>query len=184
MWLGNLSVFAALSELVSMAPTAGGQYHWVSMLAPRSCSKFLSYITGWLTVSGWQGTVASGCFILGSMIQGLISTTVPSYEPQPYQTVLLYWAVILFCVLINSVGTGLLAKFEGTALVVHVAGFIAIFAALFALGVHTDATTVFTSWNNGGNWPTQGLSFFIGAMGNVFAFVGKWRRTCALQIAK
>lgn len=28
------------------APTAGGQYHWVSMLAPSRSQKFLSYITG------------------------------------------------------------------------------------------------------------------------------------------
>lgn len=28
------------------APTSGGQYHWVAMLAPRSCRNFLSYITG------------------------------------------------------------------------------------------------------------------------------------------
>lgn len=28
------------------APTAGGQYHWVSEFAPRKYQKFLSYITG------------------------------------------------------------------------------------------------------------------------------------------
>ena len=28
------------------APTAGGQYHWVSMLAPENYQKFISYITG------------------------------------------------------------------------------------------------------------------------------------------
>lgn len=33
-WIGNLSVFATLSELVSMAPTSGGQYHWVSNPRP------------------------------------------------------------------------------------------------------------------------------------------------------
>ncbi|KAH7110959.1 hypothetical protein EDB81DRAFT_831331, partial [Dactylonectria macrodidyma] len=50
-WIGNLSVFSTLCELVSIAPTSGGQYHWVAMLAPRWCSKFLSYITGWLTLA-------------------------------------------------------------------------------------------------------------------------------------
>lgn len=28
------------------APTAGGQYHWVSMLAPQAAQKPLSYATG------------------------------------------------------------------------------------------------------------------------------------------
>lgn len=34
------------------APTSGGQYHWTSMLAPRSCMKLMSYLTGGYTISG------------------------------------------------------------------------------------------------------------------------------------
>ena len=34
------------------------------------------------------------------------------------------------------------------------------------------ATDVFTVFSNGGAWPTQGLSFFIGLIGNVFAMFG------------
>jgi hypothetical protein len=30
----------------SSAPTSGGQYYWVAMLAPKSYRRFLSYITG------------------------------------------------------------------------------------------------------------------------------------------
>lgn len=29
-----------------MAPTAGGQYHWVFLLAPPSHRRILSYVTG------------------------------------------------------------------------------------------------------------------------------------------
>lgn len=32
------------------APTSGGQYHWVSELAPKQHQKFLSYIVGMLLV--------------------------------------------------------------------------------------------------------------------------------------
>ena len=28
-WLGSLATFASLTELASMAPVSGGQYHWV-----------------------------------------------------------------------------------------------------------------------------------------------------------
>jgi hypothetical protein len=31
---------------MSRAPTAGGQYHWISELSPRKYQKKLSYITG------------------------------------------------------------------------------------------------------------------------------------------
>ena len=41
----------SMAEMASMAPTSGGQYHWVSEFAPRSAQKFLSYITGWYVLS-------------------------------------------------------------------------------------------------------------------------------------
>ena len=35
------------SQMMSQrAPTAGGQYHWVSILVPKSCRRFLSYLIG------------------------------------------------------------------------------------------------------------------------------------------
>lgn len=39
-------VVASLAEMESMAPTSGGQYHWVSEFAPPSCQKALSYASG------------------------------------------------------------------------------------------------------------------------------------------
>ncbi|UPX20732.1 uncharacterized protein EKO05_0010955 [Ascochyta rabiei] len=53
-WLGNFSVFICIGELASAVPTAGGQYHWVSLLAPRSNKRFFSYITGTLTSCCFQ----------------------------------------------------------------------------------------------------------------------------------
>ncbi|KAM3523390.1 hypothetical protein NHJ13051_005151 [Beauveria bassiana] len=172
-WLGNISVFTTLSELASMAPTSGGQYHWVAMLAPRRCAKFLSYTTGWLAVGGWQGSVASSAFLTGTMIQGMIAmNNVETYVPQPYQGTLLFWAIMLFAVLINAIVSSALPKFEGLILVLHVLGFFAILIPMVSLGYHGDAQHVFTEFRNGGGWPTQGLSFMVGLVGNVFAFVG------------
>ncbi|ATZ57211.1 hypothetical protein BCIN_14g03710 [Botrytis cinerea B05.10] len=155
-----------------MAPTSGGQYHWVSMLAPPSCAKFLSYLTGWLTLGGWQGSVASGGYLTGTMIQGLISLTIPSYIPHGWQGMLLFWAVILFAVSINTIVSSLLPKFEGLILILHICGFFAILITLVILGPHDTSKNLFTVWLNSGGWSTQGLSFFVGLTGNVFAFVG------------
>lgn len=46
-WLGIATVIATMGELVSMWPTAGGQYHWTYMLAPDRLKNVLSYMTGW-----------------------------------------------------------------------------------------------------------------------------------------
>lgn len=172
-WVGNISVFSTMCELASMAPTSGGQYHWVAMLAPRSSSKFLSYITGWLAVGGWQGSVASSSLLTGRMILGLIALNNPTFEPKDWQGTLLFWAVLFFAVFINTLVSSALPKFEGLILILHILGFFGIIIPLLVLGPRAStAEEIFTSFANEGMWPTQGLSFMVGMMGNVFAFVG------------
>jgi choline transport protein len=43
---------ASLAELASVYPTAGGQYHWVSILAPERWSRGLVRITLWKPMHG------------------------------------------------------------------------------------------------------------------------------------
>lgn len=45
-WLGWTAVIASLCELVSICPTAGGQFHWAHELAPAEYRKHISWITG------------------------------------------------------------------------------------------------------------------------------------------
>lgn len=172
-WVGTLSVFSVLSELVSMAPTAAGQYHWVSMLAPGSCRKFLSYVTGWLTVGGWQATNASSAYLTGTLVQGLIVLKVPDYGPKSWHGTLLYIAIVFGTVFFNTVVISLLPTIEVLILILHVVGFFAILIPLVILGPHGSASDVFNTFLNQGGFPTQGLSFFVGLLGNLFAFVGE-----------
>ncbi|KAI1325439.1 putative GABA permease [Xylariaceae sp. FL0255] len=173
-WIGTVSLFITLSELVSMAPTSAGQYHWVYMLAPPKSKQFLSYITGWIAVTGWQGVVASAAYLTGTLIQGLILLTHPSYlaSMKSWHGTLLFWAVVLVSFVINSsVGTTL-ARFEGTVLILHILGFFAVLLSIVLLGTPGPSASVFDTWLNLGGWETQGLSFSIGILGNVFSFLG------------
>ncbi|CEI60334.1 hypothetical protein FVEN_g6495 [Fusarium venenatum] len=171
-WIGNFSVFACMCELVSMAPTSGGQYHWVAMMAPRSCSKFLSHLTGMLTVGGWQGSVSSSALLTGNMILGMATMNNESFEPQLWQGTLLFWAIFLFAVFINTLVSSVLPKFEGLILILHILGFFAILIPLVTLGPHATASDVFGTFVNNGGWSTNGVSFMVGMMGNAFSFVG------------
>ncbi|KAI0414962.1 putative GABA permease [Xylaria grammica] len=157
-----------------MAPTSGGQYHWVSMLAPASSRKFLGYLTGWLAITGWQALIASGGYVTGTMIQGLILLTHPEYAAvmKNWHGTLLFWAVVIASYGINTAVGSLLAKFEGLVLVLHILGFFAVILPLTLLSPHGSAKDVFDTWRNSGLWQTQGLSFSIGIIGNVFAFLG------------
>lgn len=59
-WTYVLSLFGlgasmlSMAEMASMAPTSGGQYHWVSEFAPPSTQHILSYVTGWISCLAWQ----------------------------------------------------------------------------------------------------------------------------------
>lgn len=121
------------------------------MLAPRSCSKFLSFITGWVTLIGWQATTASSAYLAGTILQSTILMLDINYAPKPYQAMLLGWAVLAFAVTINTVGSKTLAHFEGLILILHVLGFFAILIPLVYLSDHND-TSIFTTFVNSGGW--------------------------------
>lgn len=127
---------------------------------------------GWLTVLGWQAFVASVGYLNGAMTQGFIILVDPTYEPHHWHTVMLYWGVVLFGVFVNTVISSWLPKFESLILILHVVGFFAILFPLIILGPHTQPSQVFQMFINSGGWPTNGLSFFVGLLGNVFAFFG------------
>ena len=88
---------------------------------------------------------------------------------------LLLWAVMFFAVFINSVTSRALARFEGVILIVHLFGFFAVLIPLVYYGPHGDAS-IFTTFLNGGNWPTQSLSFFVGLPAAVFCLIGESRQ--------
>lgn len=121
------------------------------MLSPPSCRKFLSYITGWVTLIGWQATTASSAYLAGTILQSTILMLDTSYSPKPYQSMLLGWSVVLFAVVINTVGSKTLAHFEGLILIIHVLGFFAILIPLVYLSDHGDAS-IFTTFVNSGGW--------------------------------
>lgn len=65
---GMTPVVLSLAEMVSMAPTSGGQYHWVSEFAPQEWQRLLSYYTGWVSAMSWQAGAASGPWLVGTLL--------------------------------------------------------------------------------------------------------------------
>lgn len=121
-----------------------------------------------------MATLATGTIFVGGIIQGLIILNHPSYEPQPYHVTLLSFAVIFVAVFINTVVSSLLPIIEGFILIFHVLGFFAILITLVYMAPHGKASVVFTTSLNAGNWPTQGISYCVGFIGNVATFVGQF----------
>ncbi|KAK7957120.1 amino acid permease-domain-containing protein [Apiospora aurea] len=120
----------------------------------------------------WIATLAVGSIITGRMIQALIILNSTGYQPQNFHGAFLSWAVIIVCIFVNTVVAGILPFLEGAILIIHIMGFIAILVTLVYLSPRTSAEQVFFRSLNEGNWPTQGLSYCVGFIGNVATFIG------------
>lgn len=155
------TAIASMAEMVSMAPTSGGQSRWVSEFAPAKAQKILRYAVGWLCVLGWQAGIAPTAFLAGTIIQGLLVLNCPSYSYQRWHGTLLMIAISLFSLLFNVLLGRRLALAETITLFLHIFGFIAILATLWALvarpNVYNSPSMVFTQFADGGGWGSTGL---------------------------
>ncbi|UCK58900.1 hypothetical protein AFCA_001733 [Aspergillus flavus] len=114
----------------------------------------------------------SASFLAGTEIQGVVTLAHEHYDPKPWQGTLIMWAAILLALGINIVGGKLLPRFETLVLVVHILGYFAILIPLTYMADHKSNQEVFKEFVNSGGFPTDGLAFFVGMTGCVFAFAG------------
>lgn len=100
----SLSIAASLAEICAVYPTAGGVYYWSAMLSTREWAPIASWVTGWLTLVGnWTVTLSIN-FSGGQLILSAITLWNEDFVPNQWQTVLMFWAVMLICMSVNIFG--------------------------------------------------------------------------------
>lgn len=152
-YVGFGLVVASMAEMASMAPTSGGQYHWVSEFAPRSVQKQASYLIGWLSVLGYQVGVTISGFLAALMIQGLVILNYPdTYVPKNWHGTLIGIAIILLVALFNIFLANHLPLIEDIILLLHFAGWLAIIVALWVLGPQSPNSFVWDTFTNANGW--------------------------------
>jgi choline transport protein len=157
--------------MASMAPTSGGQYHWVSEFAPAKSQKFLSYMSGWMASLSWLAGTAGGSFIIGTLIQGLLSAYRPSYLPRKWRGTLFVFATSLVEGLVNIYGVNYLPVLQTIMMVPHGLGWIAVMIFLGLLAEHTSAHDVFLNFTSNGGWEPIGLSVMVGQITSVYFLI-------------
>ena len=199
--IGQFFIVLSLAEMASMAPTAGGQYHWVSEFAPREYQKILSYLSGtrlsaplltpfhllccsladrpaysgWLSTVSWQSIVALDAFLIGSIIQGLITLNDESYSPTRWQGTLLVFASVIGVSLFNVFAAKHLPLAEGTFVTLYIFSFFPVIITLLVLAPKQPASAVFTQFtDNGAGWPSIALTVMVGQVSSMFVVLGEW----------
>lgn len=79
-----------LAELASVYPTAGGQYHFTSILASRRWSRGLSYFSGLAAVFSWITLGASICIAATQALMAIVIRWQPTYEAKAWHLFLVY----------------------------------------------------------------------------------------------
>ena len=96
-----LGIAILLAELASVYPTAGGQYHFTSILAPEHSSRVFSYACGFITTFCWIGTGAGVLIITAYQIRALVDYYSPDALDHPWQVFLIYQALAVVILLYN-----------------------------------------------------------------------------------
>lgn len=90
-----------MAELACVYPTAGGQYHFVSILAPSKYYRSLSYTCGMVTNFSWIAIGAAINMIFSEQLITLIMFYHPTFVPHPWHQFLLYQCFGLVILLYN-----------------------------------------------------------------------------------
>ena len=122
-----------------------------------------------MSTLAWQAGAASGSFLTGTIIQGLLTVNDPNYTPTNWQGTLLVFAMVLLLFIANIWGAEILPYIITGVLGVHIIGWLVIIITLWVLGPKQSASVVFSQFSNGGGWSTIGLSLMVGQITAIFA---------------
>lgn len=162
-----------MAEFISAYPTAGGQYHWAAIISWKRWSRSISWVTGWINVSGWVALTATGGLLGSQLIMGIISLYNADFEPQRWQQFLIYIGYTLFALAVNTFLTRLLPLINQAAFIWSITGFVVISITVLACATPTyqPASFVYGAFLNETGWP-NGLAWLLGLLQGALSLTG------------
>ncbi|KIW13606.1 hypothetical protein PV08_08796 [Exophiala spinifera] len=167
-----LAVAWSMAELASVYPTAGGQYHFASILAPRRLNAVISYTCGLLTVFSWIAIAAAVTMIPATQILALASFYHPHFLPKPWHYFVLFEAIVIIILAYNTFLLKNLPRTHDVGFAWSISMFIALTIVIFARSSpKADSSFVWASFINASGWP-DGLCFLGSLLTTCFIYGG------------
>ncbi|QKD61111.1 hypothetical protein BFJ63_vAg15772 [Fusarium oxysporum f. sp. narcissi] len=170
--VGVFSTFFAitLGELASAMPTAGGQYYWVSVLAPKKLSRPSAFFTGLCNLAGGVVATAGSSVLLGNMVLACVKLYQPSFEIHAWQNWLIGLAFNWTACSVNM-SKKTVARTLSVGMFISIAVVIGLVISIPATSPeHTDAKFIFTSTENVSGWSSHGMAFLVGLINANYSF--------------
>ncbi|KAM5344475.1 hypothetical protein ACJ41O_013011 [Fusarium nematophilum] len=167
-----LSIALSMAELASVYPTAGGQYHFASILAPGRISRGSSYVCGFLIVISWEVIAATVTMIPSAQILALWQYYHPSFQAKQWHSFVIYEIFGLFVALYNNLVLPRALWTHNLGFILNMAIFV-IATVLFIVLPSSKApdTFVWDTFVNFTGW-SDGVCFLTSLVTTSFGFSG------------
>ncbi|PIG85563.1 hypothetical protein AARAC_007327 [Aspergillus arachidicola] len=167
-----LSIAASMAELAAVYPTAGGQYHFTSILAPEKFRRGLSYTCALLAVFSWLAIGVSVTSIAAQQLLAVISAGMLNFAPQPWHVFLVYQGFSLLAILYNALALKRSPWTHNLAFVLTILLFFSCFLVLLLRGNPKEPHDfVWNTFLNQTGWP-DGICFLIGLSTSCYMYNG------------
>lgn len=107
-------------------------------------------------------------------MQGTVVVEHADYSPTRWQTTLMMYALILLIGLCNVFFLKAIPAAETLTLILHISLWFGVLIPLvYFAPVKSSASDVFANFIQGGGYESAGVTFFVGLLTTVFAFLGE-----------
>ncbi|MBA8793352.1 amino acid permease (GABA permease) [Friedmanniella endophytica] len=166
-----LAVSAAMAEVCSKFPTAGGLYFWAGRLARRNKRQW-AWFVGWFNFLGEVAVTAAIDFGCATTMMAFASLTF-GVEPTAVSTFLLFVVIIVVHALLNTFGVNLVSLLSNVSAWWHLVGTVIIVGALWLLPEkHQSVGWTLTGFHNDTGWSSGIYVFALGLLMAQYTYTG------------
>lgn len=126
----------------------------------------------WTSTLAWQSGNAIGVFLVGTLIQSIISINKPDYAFPPWHATLLVIGAVSVALAGNILGSKVLPRWQNAIFAVHVLAYFAFIVPIWVNAPRATHEQVWTGFENNGGWSNLSLSVMIGQLSGIYTQVG------------
>lgn len=116
--------------------------------------------------------MASGPFLVTTLIEVLIQVTQPDYSFPAWQYTLIALAFLAITIVFNTWGARSLPMLQIISLFGHVGGFVVVMVSLWVMSPKNSAKDVFTTFVNEGGWSNVGTACLVNQLSVLYTILG------------
>ncbi|KAF2717100.1 amino acid transporter [Polychaeton citri CBS 116435] len=166
------TIVASLAEMESMAPTSGGQYHWVSEFAPPQYQRILSYGSGYMSTIGWLAGLTSAFYVSALQIEAMIEVTQPNFVFSNWAMTLIMIGLTILTAVMNTYASSALPAIQTWSLFAHLIGFLVVIIPLWALCPKNSSYDVFLNFQNNSGYSSMGTAYMVAQVSVMYCNLG------------